>query len=109
MRAYRHTPEMGEISGFGGDYEETCQRMLSAGVQWLAPREATITVREYEGVTGIVKLEGNDTEELSRVVIAAGEGCSGAQHHAVMSRLAWIARYGWVAYVEALETALRAP
>ena len=32
---YAFTPEMREISGFGGDYEQTCRNMLAAGLRWL--------------------------------------------------------------------------
>ena len=26
---------LGEISGFGGEYEDTCRKMVKAGVDWL--------------------------------------------------------------------------
>lgn len=35
MTEFKHTDDMGEISGFGGGYEAACQNMLSAGVKWL--------------------------------------------------------------------------
>ena len=34
-KEYRHTEDMGEISGFGGGYEKLCQDMLNAGVRIL--------------------------------------------------------------------------
>ena len=35
MTKYTFTPDMNEISGFGGDYEACCRRMLSAALEWL--------------------------------------------------------------------------
>ena len=32
---YSFTPDMREISGFGGGYEQTCRNMLIAAVEWL--------------------------------------------------------------------------
>lgn len=34
MAKYEYTEGMGEISGFGGDYEQQCRAMVIAGVEW---------------------------------------------------------------------------
>ena len=112
---YRHTPEMGEISGFGGGYEETCQNMLETGVGWLMDnpdKREKIKVYVHPGVYGVVGLreEGNDdpdptaAEELSDFIESVTEDCTGAMHQAVMTRLNWIAVHGWEKYVRALES-----
>ena len=99
---YRHTDDMGEISGFGGGYEQCCQDMLEAGVKWIMDRKPgadDVQVLVNPQVYGIIK-EGNPlTEELSKAVIDASKGeATGAMHHAVMARLAFIAKNGWDAY-----------
>ena len=38
---YKHTDDMGEISGFGGGYEDVCQQMLHNGVKFLSERSGT--------------------------------------------------------------------
>ena|SRR5579863_3829163 len=102
--AYRHTPDMGQISGFGGGYEACCQDMLEAGVNWLiAHTTADISVLENPQIYGIIKEGTPETEELSEVVLDGAKGeATGAMHHAVMSRLAFIAKNGWDAYCSTL-------
>ena len=110
---YRHTAAMGEISGFGGGYEDACQAMLEAGVRWLVEhrdRNPDLAVLAIPSVYGLAKVEGEAGKALEAVVIAAAEdkgGATGAMHHAVMSRLAWINEHGWEEYVAEL-TRLRA-
>lgn len=97
---YRHTPEMGEISGFGGGYEALCQDMLEAGVKWLVkhPQNHKLEGQTIKNVYGIFDATSDDAKALEAAVLAAGDGCTGAMHHAVMSRLFWIAKHYWAAY-----------
>lgn len=110
---YRHTPAMGEISGFGGGYEECCQDMLEAGVQWLVANSGRdIRAREmkaeFEGQLiefyGLLDVDGEDGKALEKVMLDAAKGeATGAMHQAVFSRLMYIAKNGWDEYVKALE------
>lgn len=97
---YRHSADMGEISGFGGDYEECCQDMLEAGMNWLnAKVDPELVTSEFENVHGIIIPESPDADDLSKVILEASKGeASGAMHHAVMSRLMWISKHSWDAY-----------
>lgn len=103
---YRHSPEMGEISGFGGGYEEVCQIMLNAGMLWLEEHpDADPRFKGYEGVYGLLMEDNDDAKALTKVVDEASEtvpggGCTGAMHHAVMSRLLWIHGHSWEEYRE---------
>ena len=99
---YRHTPDMGEISGFGGSYEKVCQDMLEAGVKWVVAHDsADLRASELKNVTGLLTPESDDAKELSELVVeVTGGECSGAMHHAVMGRLMWISEHGWSKYVE---------
>lgn len=101
---YRHTPDMGEISGFGGGYEDCCQDMLEAGMLWLEQHSgADLKMSTYNNVFGILNTESDDAKELEKAVLAAAKGeATGAMHHAVMSRLGWIAANSWNAYCEEL-------
>jgi hypothetical protein len=101
---YRHTSDMGEISGFGGGYENVCQSMLEAGVKWLtermkADKQTNLQMHGYKNVYGILVADSDDAKALEDVVVrAAGGDCTGAMHQAVMSRLGYIAKNGWDAY-----------
>jgi hypothetical protein len=98
--SFRHSPDMGEISGFGGGYEKCCQDMLEAGVRWLrAHAKADLQGHGFTGVYGFFVPDSDDAEALEQVVLAAAKGeATGAMHHAVMGRLFWIAKNGWDAY-----------
>lgn len=103
MTRYRHTPDMGEISGFNGDYEECCQRMLEAGMKWLNEHgNADLRAKGLKDVYGLLMPDTPETEELSEAITGAVEDCTGAMHHAVMSRLMFIAKNGWDKYCEEL-------
>lgn len=96
---FRHTPDMGEISGFGGGYEGACQAMLEAGVRWLNEHpKPDLEMHGYKGVYGILVADSDDAKALEKAVLAVAEDCTGAMHHAVMSRLGYIAKNGWDAY-----------
>ena len=100
---YRHTSEMGQISGFGGGYEEACQDMLEAGVCWLAHHPTKdLAVKYYPNAYGLLSAESDSAKELEKVILDANPGCSGAQHQTVMMRLGYIATNGWAAYVTSL-------
>ena len=98
---YRHTPEMGTITPVGGDYEKTCQDMFETGVDWiLAHPDFEFSAEGYQNVVGIVYPNNEATQDLMNAVIAASDGqADGAQVHAVMLRLAFVANQGWEAYV----------
>lgn len=102
MATYRHTPDMGEISGFGGGYEACCQDMLEAGVKHIEEKKlagSDVQISGYQGIYGLVFPENQPTKDLEAAVLEAAKGeATGAMHHAVMSRLAWIAREGWDRY-----------
>jgi len=97
---YRHTEGMGEISGFGGGYEECCQDMLEAGVKWLDEhKDPDLKMHTYNGVYGVLVPDSDDARAMEKAVIDAAKGeATGAMHHAVMGRLFFIAKKGWDAY-----------
>lgn len=103
---FRHTPDMGEISGFGGDYEIVCQDMLSAGVDWL--------YRQGVKANRKPRLNSDDEKYLSKVIVDASKGeCTDAMQGIIMERLRSIAQNGWQDYCDqmrfnlSLRTAMR--
>lgn len=94
------------ISGFGGGYEDTCQRMLWKGVAYLAEVRPLLSiwdkVASYEGVYGILRTEGDGIKALEAAVMAGEDDVTGAMHQAVMSHLHQIHKNGvdwWLAHL----------
>lgn len=105
MTVYRHTPEMGEISGFGGEYEQACQDMLEAGVKWLLAQPTQpvdIQYRGFAGVFGLCASHNENAEELDKAILSVVSDSSTMMHHAVIGRLMYINKNGWDSYVSKL-------
>ena len=97
---YVFTADMGEISGFGGGYEQTCRNMLAAGLEWLDAHPFSVPqFQGIRGVYGIISEDNPDAEQLSAAVVAAANGdCTGAMHQAVISHCLYVRKFGWDAY-----------
>lgn len=82
-----------DVSGFGGSYENACQQMLWAGVDWLDKNPGPITFEEIENVTGIIFTKDR-AKELEFYIVDAvkGERPSGAMVHCVMGHLRFISK-----------------
>lgn len=97
---YEFTADMREISGFGGDYEKCCRKMLKAGLEWLTLNpHADPQFSTYNNIYGIINEDNEDAKALSKV-IAGDFNPSGAMMQAVCSSVIWIKNNGWGAYVE---------
>jgi hypothetical protein len=111
---YRHTPDMGEISGFGGGYEAVCQDMLEAGMRWIFDHPEAGP--EYKGspqIFGVVLDNNAEAKALDGAILAGAKGeATGAMHYAVVLRCLAAKRLGWEEYCrqcrehEAKETAV---
>lgn len=100
MSRYVWLPGMGEISGFGGSYEQACRTMLFAGLAWLDEHpDAKPEFRENSRIFGIVDEANKDAKALSAVVSETEPNCTGAMHHAVIHALMFIRKNGWDTFV----------
>lgn len=115
MNDYNFTPEMGEISGFGGSYEAGCRAMLKAGCKWLDEHpKADPRFHSYTNLYGIITEDNEDAKALTKAVMdaevimddgkkeRAGAEATGAMHQAVISAILYIKRAGWPAYAKAM-------
>ena len=97
---YEFTDDMGEISGFGGGYEQACRDMLKAGLGWLDDHpDSDPKFHGYKDVYGIISEDNEDAKKLSNAVGRAVEDCTGAMHQAVISAALWIQKHSWDEYV----------
>jgi hypothetical protein len=100
---YAWVEGMGEISGFGGTYEEACRRMLRAGLEWLdANPEASPVFEEFRNVYGLVREKNEDAIQLGKAIAAAAPDCTGAMMQAVVHHCLFVRKNGWNAFVEGM-------
>jgi hypothetical protein len=103
---YEWQAGMGEISGFGGGYEEACRSMYRAGMTWLDEHpSADPKFRESPQIFGIVDESNDDAKALSKAIEDSEPGCTGAMHHAVVSCVMYTKRHGWDAFVKRMKHA----
>jgi len=103
---------MGEISGFGGGYEAVCRAMVLAGIAWLdAHPSSDPTFRGFKNVYGIAMEDNEDAQALTAAIMdapvpgvqaRAGDGCTGAMHHAAVQHCLAYKRLGWDEYCKQL-------
>jgi hypothetical protein len=106
---FRHTADMGQISGMGGRYERACQDMLEAGCVWLETnKSAKLKSHSYSNVFGLLVADSDDAKAMEAAVLAACDDCTGAMYHAVMSRLFYIAKHGWQTYCDEMRLRTKA-
>lgn len=99
---YTFTPDMGEISGFGGDYEDACRAMVRAGLLFWddQPERFDPHYKGMQNVYGICIDDNDDARALDKAILAAVDGdCTGAMHQAAIEHILAIRRHGWGWYV----------
>lgn len=94
-----------DISGFGDGYEECCQKMLTAGLKFLADRAAFDwdSYSQYKNVIGFMTTDGADGKALDKVLLNAADklgGSSGAMHQAVVNHLHYISNHSYREWLE---------
>lgn len=99
---YEWTDDMGELSGFGGGYEDACRMMLAAALAWLdAHPDAKPLYKGFVGVVGILADDNLDAKALSDAAIAAcPDGPTGAMHQAAITAALWVSKNGWEKFAE---------
>ena len=108
MNKYEFEEGMAEISGFGGNYEDICRRMVKDGLEWLDEHPtADPKFLRYEGIYGIISTDNEDAKNLSKAVTASVNDCTGAMHQATISHILHIKEVGWDIYVEEMKTVER--
>lgn len=100
MSKYQFNENMKEISGFGGEYEAMCRKMLVAALEWLdANPEASPQYKGYKDVYGVLADDNADAKALSKAATSVTEGATGAMHQAVITHALFIRKNGWEKYV----------
>lgn len=104
------TAEMGEISGFGGTYEDGCRTMVLAGLDWLDGHPtADPKFHGFTDVYGVLVDDNDDAKALSKAMVDAADakypdgGVTGAMHQACVQHVLFVRKHGWDRYVADLK------
>lgn len=101
---YEFNEKMSEISGFGGDYEAACRRMVVAGVEWLDSHPgANPRFDQYKNIYGITANENADMKEMQKVMADAAPDPSGQMMQATTNHVLIIKKRGWDWYCLQME------
>lgn len=114
MTERKWTDDMGEISGFGGSYEEGCRAMVLAGIKWLEENpDKKPEFVGYKGIYGIIKEENDAAKEMTKAMMDAevfmeeegkmvrcGDHATGAMHQATVNHALRAHANGWEWYCE---------
>ena len=95
------------ISGFGGGYEDACQRMLWLGMEWIKDKNKSIWVKAHGYDNGPIQFYGiyhteGQLKDLEKIWDDKIDDYTGAMHQAVMQHLRYIHENGyekWLKYV----------
>lgn len=102
---YQYTDKCREISGFGGEYEETCRKLVVQGLEWLDKNDGAdpqfLTLRN---VTGLIMPEGEQAEQLHQAMGVGFEGLTGAMVHYSTLHVLRAKKVGWEKYIEEMES-----
>jgi len=105
---FKYTEKCNEISGFGGDYEETCRKMVIAGMEWFeANPKATPVFTEWKGMYGSLEEKNKDAKILTKAMSKASKNKhSGAMMHATVQHCRYANHWGWETYIQVMETGI---
>ena len=86
-----------DISGFGGGYEATCQKMLLNGLRFLRdkPDFDWSGYRTFKNVYGICSAVNDNAQALDKVLMDGIDDATGAMHQAVIFHLSYIHQHGY--------------
>jgi len=105
VHRYDWINEIGEISGFGGEYEESCRQMVTAGLKWLEQNEGPSTeFSTGDNVFAQIDEEADATDELrTHMVSAVDMDPSPSMLHLCLKHTLYANEIGWEGHVTQLE------
>lgn len=101
MKKYTYPEGIDVISGFGGGYEDACQKMVIAGMEWLDEhKEANPTFDQFKNIYGLTTNENEDMEAMQKHMNEAiGNEASGAMMQACTNHILYANKNGWEKYI----------
>lgn len=92
-----------DVTGFGGGYEATTQKMIWNGVRHLlGQNNKSPNFKQYKGITGIAIADGEDAEALDKAIMEGVSDATGAMHQCAVNHSRYIAKNGYAKWCEEL-------
>lgn len=105
MSKYQYTDKCDEILGFGEGYEESCRKMVIAGVEWFENNKGADP--KYHGFKNVIDLiveDNGDAEKLTKHMNDAINGeATGAMMQACLHHVQYAHKHGWKEYIKEME------
>ena len=102
---YKYLENRREISGFGGGYEDSCRKMVIAGMQWLDDNHgANPTFDQYKHIFGMTTNENEDMRKLqTHMNEVIDNEATGAMMQACTNHVLYAWKNGWDKYQKEME------
>ena len=84
-----------DITGFGGGYEATCQKMLWNAVRFLVGQERDVKSKQYESIYGIAINKGEDGMAFDKAMMKGIKDATGAMHQCATNHALYIGKNGY--------------
>lgn len=111
MSKYSYPENARELSGFGGGYEESCRKMVVAGMEWIdAHPNCDLSYKEFEGIYGMTTDESDDMKEMqTQMNIVINNAASGAMMQCCSGHIMFAHKNGWDKYMEEMTSEEKEP
>ena len=97
-----------DVSGFGGSYEDACQKMIWNGVRFVQENRALeINIKEIKNVYGICLIEGKDGKAFDKAIMEDVDDATGAMHQCAVGHIRYIYKKGYDEWYKVLGEARR--
>ena len=101
---YKYTDKCGEISGFGGSYEEACRDLVTAGMEWFDINpNADVKFKGMKNVFGLIHTDSEDAKRLDKHLCDSCKDLTGAMHQASVGHILKAQSVGWEEYIKLME------
>lgn len=94
-----------EVTGFGGGYEATTQKMIWNAVKFLSEnKSAEIDSKQSNSFYGICLNEGKDGKDFDKAMMNGINDATGAMHQCATNHALYIAKNGYYKWYSELKT-----
>lgn len=84
------------FSGFGGSYEDTCQKMVWQGVKFLVENPDLVPeFKTFRNVYGLAIPQNEAGKQLEIAIVKGHDDCTGAMFQCAVGHIQYIAENGY--------------
>lgn len=94
-----------DLTGFGGGYEATTQKMLWNGVRFVQGKNLQPVYLESKNLIGVAIAEGNEAEDLDKAIMEGIDDATGAMHQCAVGHIRYINKNGYAKWFKMMSEA----